>query len=90
MSTAQAEAPAELSATHRAIMDRCDVPRRLTEIMAALDVANRGHFKKHYLDPSIRGGIVAMTHPDRPNHPDQAYVPTDAGAALKARRRGGG
>ena len=90
LSTAQAEAPTELSATHWAIMDCCDVPRRLTEIMAALDVANRGHFKKHYLDLLIRGGIVAMTRPDRPSHPDQAYVLTDAGAALKARRKGGG
>ena len=27
-----------------------------------------------------------MTHPDQPSHPDQAYVLTEAGAALKARR----
>ena len=25
-----------------------------------------------------------MTHPDQPSHPDQAYVLTDAGLALKA------
>ena len=90
LSTAQVEPLAELSETHWAIMDCCDVPRPLTEIMAALDVANRGHFKKHYLDPLIRAGVVAMTHPDRPNRPDQAYVLTEAGAALKARRADGG
>ena len=27
-----------------------------------------------------------MTHPDLPSHPDQAYVLTDAGLALKAHR----
>ena len=31
-----------------------------------------------------------MTHPDQPNHPDQAYVLTEAGAALKAHRAGAG
>ena len=27
-----------------------------------------------------------MTHPDKPTHPNQAYVLTDAGARLKAHR----
>ena len=29
---------------------------------------------------------MRMTHPDQPNHPDQAYVLTEAGIELKARR----
>ena len=90
LSTAQVEPLAELSETHWKIVEYCDAPRRLAEIMAALDVANRGHFKKRHLNPLIRAGVVAMTRPDRPNHPDQAYALTDAGAALKARRVGGG
>ena len=34
----------------------------------------------------LSGGVLRMIHPDRPNDPDQAYVLTEAGAALKARR----
>ena len=89
LSTAQVEPLAELSKTHRAIIHYCDVPRRLTEVMAALGFANRGHFKKHHLDPLVSAGVVAVTHPNQPNHPDQAYVLTEAGAALKARQVNG-
>ncbi len=89
LSTTQVEPLTELSETHWMIVEHCDVPRRLTEIMAALGVANRGHFKKHYLDPLIHAGIVAMTNPEKPRAPDQRYVVTDAGAALKARHAHG-
>ena len=90
LSTAQAEPLTELSATHRKIVAHCDVPRRLAEIMEALGVTGRNHFRRRHLNPLIRGGVLRMTNPDRPNHPDQAYVLTDAGAALKARRADGG
>ena len=89
LSTAQVEPLTELSETHWAIVKRCDVPRRLTEIMADLGVANRGHFKKHHLDPLIRTGIITMTKPEKPQASDQRYVVTHAGAALKARRAHG-
>ncbi len=36
------------------------------------------------LEPLLAGGVLRMTHPDQPNHPDQAYVLTEAGVALKA------
>ena len=88
--TAQAAPLTRLSATQRKIVALCDVPRRLAEIMAALGVTGRDHFKKRHLDPLVRGGVLRMTHPDRPNHPDQAYVLTEAGAALKGRHADGG
>ena len=85
LSTAQAEPLLELSATHRKIMGLCDTPRRLTEIMGALGAVNRGYFKKHHLDPLLANGALRMTRPDQPNHPEQAYVSTEAGTALRAR-----
>ena len=85
LSTAQAEPLLKLSATHRKIMGFCDTPRRLTEIMDALGAANRGYFKKHHLDPLLANGVLRMTRPDQPNHPEQAYVLTEAGTALRAR-----
>ena len=86
LSTAQAPPLAELSATHWKIIELCDVPRRLSEILSALGVSNRGYFKEHHLDPLIQSGIVAMTNPENPRASNQQYVITDAGAQLKARR----
>lgn len=76
----------ELSATHRRIVERCEVPRRLAELMNALGATNRGHFKKRHLDPLIRAGIVTMTNPENPRAPGQRYVLTAAGLALRAAR----
>ena len=82
--TAQAEPLTELSANQRKIIEICDIPRSLTAIMNALGVAGRGYFKRRHLDPLLRGGVLRMTHPDQPKHPNQAYVLTDAGAKLKS------
>ncbi len=86
LSTAQVSPLTELSATHWKIIDLCDVPRRLSDILEALGVTNRGYFKERHLDPLIKSGIVAMTNPEKPRASNQQYVITEAGARLKARR----
>ena len=78
----------EPSAFQWRIVERCDAPRRLAELMDALGVSHRGYFKKRHLDPLIRAGLVAMTNPANPRASGQRYVLTEAGAALKAARRG--
>ena len=89
MVTDQVEPLTDLSETHWKIVMLCDGPCRLTEIMAVLGVTGRNYFRKRHLNPLIRAGVVAMVHPDRPNHPKQAYMLTDAGARLKASRAAG-
>lgn len=89
LSTAQVSPLTELSAIHWKIIDLCDVPRRLGDILEALGVTNRGYFKKRYLDPLIKLRIVAMTNPEKPRASNQQYVITEAGAQLKARRMSG-
>ena len=86
LSTAQVGLSTRMTVAQKKIIEFCDTPRRLTEIMDALKVANRGYFKKRHLDPLLAGGVVRMTHPDQPKHPDQAYVLTAVGVALKTRR----
>ena len=86
LSTGEVPPLTELSAYHRKIIDLCDVPRRLIEIMETLGVTNRRFFKQHHLDPLIRSGIVVMTNPTNPRASNQKYVITEAGAQLKARR----
>ena len=68
----------------------CDVPRSMAEIMAQLKLTHRTFFRRNHLEPLLLGGLLRMTHPDQPSHPDQAYVLTNAGAALKARSVRGG
>jgi len=86
LSTEQVAPLTELSETQWRIVNICDVPHRLAEIMDELGVTNRGYFKEHHLDPLISGRIVAMTNPENPRASNQKYVITDAGARLKARR----
>ena len=88
-STEQVLPLTELSATHWKIIELCDVPRRLAEILEALGATNRGHFKAHHIGPLIQSGIVEMTNPENPRAPNQRYVLTEVGAKLKARRVNG-
>ncbi|MYA24704.1 MAG: AAA family ATPase, partial [Gemmatimonadetes bacterium] len=76
LSTAQVPPLTELSAIHWKIIDLCDVPRRLADILEALGVTNRGYFKERHLDPLIKSGIVAMTNPEKPRASNQQYVIT--------------
>lgn len=78
----------DLSAIQWRVVEYCEVPRLLTEIMEMVGVANRGYFKKRHVDPLIRAGIVTMTNPNKPRVTGQRYVLTEAGVALRASRIG--
>ena len=67
----------------------CDVPRSVADMMGKLGLTHRTFFRRHHLEPLVRGGVLRMTHPEQPNHPDQAYVLTEDGLNLKARRVNG-
>ena len=62
----------------------CEVPRSTAEIMGELGLTHRTFFRRNHLEPLLAGGVLRMIHPEQPNHPHQAYVLTEAGAALKA------
>ena len=78
----------DLSATQWRVVEYCEVPRLLTEIMEMVGVANRGYFKKRHVDPLIQAGIVTMTNPNKPRATGQRYVLTEAGVALRGGRIG--
>ena len=84
--TDQAPVSGELDDVGWKIVEFCEVPRSMAEIMGELGLTHRTFFRRNHLEPLLAGGVLRMTHPDQPNHPDQAYVLTEAGAALKARR----
>ena len=89
MVTDQAQPLRELTDAQWKIVAFCDVPRAIADIMNELGLTHRMFFRRTHLDPLLRGGVLRMTRPEQPNHPDQAYVLTEAGVAIKARRVNG-
>ena len=71
-----------LTARQRAIVEACDVPRSLAELMERAGVAHRSHFRRKHLKPLLEAGLVRMTNPGNPRAPNQRYVLADAGEAL--------
>jgi ATP-dependent DNA helicase RecG len=75
-----------LTETQWQIVDLCDVPRTMADLMAEIGVTHRPFFRKTHLGPLVDGGVLNMTHPENPNHPKQSYVLSEIGVELKARR----
>ncbi|MCR5644884.1 MAG: putative DNA binding domain-containing protein [Bacteroidales bacterium] len=55
------------------------------QLVTSLSPKSKQLFRKQFIYPSIEAGIVAMTYPDNPRHPQQKYYLTELGqAVLKA------
>lgn len=68
----------------RKIVELCEVPRQRADLMRQIGLTHRTYFRRKHLEPLIQAKLIRMTHPDEPNHPDQAYVITEAGLVLLA------
>lgn len=79
------QVPLRLTARQRAIMDACDVPRSMVDLMERAGVTHRSHFRTKHLKPLLEAGVVRMTNPENPRAANQKYVLTEAGVGLKAR-----
>ena len=79
-------APASMTAHQRRILDACDVPRSLLDLMHRAGVRHRTFFRRKHMQPLLDAGIIRMTNPGRQNAADQRYVLTETGVALKAAR----
>ena len=73
-----------LTARQRAIVDVCDIPRSLKELMQRAGVTHRSHFRRKHLKPLLDAGLVRMTNPGNPRAPNQKYVLTDLGGGVRA------
>ena len=79
-----------LTDDQRKIMALCEVPRK-AYLMQETGLSHRTFFRRKRLEPLIEAKLIRMTRPDEPNHPDQAYVVTEAGLQiLDAWRTGAG
>lgn len=57
-------------------------PMSRRELQIALDLKHREHFRREYLQPALKAGIIAMANPDRPHAPNQLYMLTEKGRKL--------
>lgn len=57
-------------------------PRVLKEILNELGYNDPYYFKKTFINPLIKAGIITMTIPDKPTSSSQKYVLTDKGIKL--------
>lgn len=48
-------------------------------LQAALGLKDEEHFRKAYLIPALKAGLIEMTLPDKPRSPKQRYRITSQG-----------
>jgi hypothetical protein len=44
------------------------------QIMAKVGLVHKSTFRKNYLLPALKQGLISMSHPDSPNSPKQKYI----------------
>ena len=76
----------ELDEHRRLILDLCETPRSLLELMEHVGMTHRTFFRRRHLQPLVEAGLVRMTNPARPQAANQRYVLTDAGRGFRAAR----
>jgi len=54
-----------------------------SDIQQKLDLKSDDYFRTNYIIPSLEAGVIEMKFPDNPNHPQQRYMLTTKGEALK-------
>ena len=79
---------ASLDQAQLRIVQACDVPRSITELVDSTGLPRRD-FRRRYLQPLLDLGIVRMADAANPRARNQRYVLTDAGVAQKARQVAG-
>jgi hypothetical protein len=47
------------------------------QIMAKVGLSHKPTFRKNYLLPALKKGVISMSHPDTPNSPKQKYIRKD-------------
>jgi len=55
------------------------------QLQEAVGLKHRGHFRRAYLLPALRAGLIEMTVPDKPRSRNQRYRLTSAGRELVMR-----
>ena len=52
------------------------------QLVTSLSPKSKQLFRKQFIYPSVEAGLIALTHPDNPRHPQQQYYLTELGLAV--------
>ena len=63
------------------VVELCRLRPWRAEELATVLQRNVEHIRQNYLRPLLREQRIALTHPDEPNDPQQAYRAVDGGEA---------
>ena len=58
-------------------------PSSRSELMKGLNLKHNPTFRNNYIRPALESGYILMTDPDSPNSPEQRYILSEKGIALK-------
>jgi len=72
----------KLSPTAKAILRYCQAAHGIPDILDSIGLKSRTLFKQKHLDSLLKAGWLRQTQPDKPFHPAQGYILTDAGKTL--------
>ena len=61
------------------ILDLCQQPNTIAELMQAIHWKNRTKFRKKYITPLLEQGLLKMTIPEKPQSSKQKYQMTGLG-----------
>ena len=51
-----------------------DTPYTAAQLMTMLELKSRVNFRKNYLDPALKCGLIVMSIPDKPTSRNQTYI----------------
>jgi ATP-dependent DNA helicase RecG len=63
----------------RKLLEVCMEEKTREELQAVISLKNRDYFRKEYLNPAIKAGLIELTIPDKPNSKNQKYRITEKG-----------
>ena len=55
------------------------------DLQLAMKLKDDEHFRKSYLVPALKAGLIEMTHPDKPKSSQQCYRLTALGKTVRTR-----
>ena len=58
---------------NKLIIDFCKEPKSVQEIMDEFDFDSRTSFRRKYLTPMLKNGVLKMTIPEKPSSKNQKY-----------------
>ena len=55
------------------LLEFCETPRTRNKMQEFMKLKNKDHFRKHVINPLLKGGLLKLTIPDKPTSPNQKY-----------------